>query len=50
MSGLIAQVATGHGTMLAFTDFLRVTHSFTDVCRSSLHASALDFIHLWPWN
>ncbi|CAI9564176.1 unnamed protein product [Staurois parvus] len=34
--------------MLEITEFLRATHSFTNVCRSSLHAWVLDFIHLWP--
>ncbi|CAI9572041.1 unnamed protein product [Staurois parvus] len=36
MDGLIAQVATYHGTMFEFTELLRATHSFTNVCRSSL--------------
>ena len=40
MTGLVAQVA--------FTELLRATHSFTNVCRSSLHAEVLEFIHLWP--
>ncbi|CAI9567970.1 unnamed protein product, partial [Staurois parvus] len=48
MDGLIAQVATYHGTRLEFTELLRAIHSFTNVCRSSLHAQVLDFIHLLP--
>ncbi|CAI9572042.1 unnamed protein product, partial [Staurois parvus] len=44
MDGLIAQVATYHSTTLEFTELLRVTHSFTNVCRNSLHALVLDFI------
>ncbi|CAI9559776.1 unnamed protein product [Staurois parvus] len=44
---LFAQGATYHGTTLEFTELLRETHSFTNVCRS-LHAWVLDFIHLWP--
>ncbi|CAI9604568.1 unnamed protein product [Staurois parvus] len=47
--GLIAQMATYHGTRFESTELLRVTHSFTNVCRSSLYAQMLDFIHLWPW-
>ncbi|CAI9616025.1 unnamed protein product [Staurois parvus] len=38
MGGLIAQVATFHCTTLEFTELLRATHSFTNVCRSSLRA------------
>ncbi|CAI9602449.1 unnamed protein product, partial [Staurois parvus] len=37
MDGLIAQVTTYHGTTLEFTELLRGTNSFTNVCRSSLH-------------
>ncbi|CAI9544220.1 unnamed protein product [Staurois parvus] len=33
MHGFIAQVATYHSTTLEFTELLRATHSFTDVCR-----------------
>ncbi|CAI9543672.1 unnamed protein product [Staurois parvus] len=33
---LIAKVAIYHGTTLEFTELLRVTHSFTNVCRSSV--------------
>lgn len=28
--------------------YMKVTHSFTNVCRNSLHAKVLDFIH-WSW-
>ncbi|CAI9588056.1 unnamed protein product [Staurois parvus] len=44
MDGLIAQVATYHDTPLEFIELLRATHSFTNVCRSSLHAEVLDFL------
>ncbi|CAI9615680.1 unnamed protein product, partial [Staurois parvus] len=37
MDGLIAQVGTYHGTTLEFTELLRVTYSFTIVCRSSVY-------------
>ena len=37
-TGFVAQVASYHSTMLEFTELLRVTHSFTNVCRNSLHA------------
>ncbi|CAI9562844.1 unnamed protein product, partial [Staurois parvus] len=36
MDGLIAQVTTYHSTTLEFTQLLRATRSFTNVCRSSL--------------
>ena len=35
--------------MLEFTGPVRVTHSLIYVCRNSLHAQVLAFIHLWPW-
>ena len=35
-----------HGTTLESTELLRAIRSFTDVCRSSLHAEVLGFIHL----
>ena len=38
MTGLVAQMASYHGTTLELTELLRAIHSFTDVCRSSLHA------------
>lgn len=34
------------GSKLEFADFLSVTHSFTNVCKNSLHALMLDFVHL----
>uniref|UniRef100_A0A3B4CVS3 RING-type domain-containing protein n=1 Tax=Pygocentrus nattereri TaxID=42514 RepID=A0A3B4CVS3_PYGNA len=34
----ISEVASDHGTTLEFTELLRETHSFTNVCRSSLQA------------
>ena len=49
MTGLVAQVASYHSTTLEFTGLLRVTFSSTNVCRNSLHAQVLPFIHLWPW-
>ncbi|CAI9615539.1 unnamed protein product [Staurois parvus] len=33
-----AQVATYHSTTLEFTELLRVTHFFTNICRSNLLA------------
>ncbi|CAI9616399.1 unnamed protein product [Staurois parvus] len=48
MDGLIAQVTTYHGTTLEFTELLRASHSFTNVCRSSLHIQVLNFMHLRP--
>ena len=48
MTGLVAQLASYHSTMLEFTELLRATHSFKNVCRNSLHAEVLAFIHLWP--
>ncbi|CAI9604570.1 unnamed protein product [Staurois parvus] len=36
--GLIAQVEPYHSITLEFTELLRATHSFSNVCRSSLHA------------
>jgi len=47
MTGL-AQVASYHGNTLEFTELLCATHSFINVCRSSLHAQVPEFIHLWP--
>ena len=35
MTGLVAQVASYHSTTLEFTELLRATHSFTNVCRNS---------------
>lgn len=49
MTGLIAQLASYHFATLEFTELLRATQSFTNVCRSSLHAYLLDFADLWPW-
>jgi len=43
MTGLVALVASYHSTMLEFTEILRATHSFTNVCRSNLHAEVLEF-------
>ena len=34
MTGLVAQVASYHCTMLELTELLRATHSFTDVCKT----------------
>lgn len=45
---LLHQVASYHRTILRFTEPLRATHTFTNVCRSSLNVEVLDFIHLWP--
>ena len=36
-------------TVPRWNELLRATQSFTNVCRSSLHAKVLEFIHLWPW-
>ncbi|CAI9576701.1 unnamed protein product, partial [Staurois parvus] len=41
MDGLIAEVATYHGTTLYFTELLRATHSLTNVCRSILYAYSI---------
>jgi len=52
MNGLLAQVATYHGTTLEFTELLRVTHSFTNVCRSDVclfDGCVCWFTQLWPW-
>jgi len=49
MTGLVAQMASYHGTRLELTELLRATRSLTNVCSSSLHASVLEFIYLWPW-
>ena len=43
-------MATYHGTTLEFTELLRATHSFTDVCRSSLHAFLYNCGHGSDWN
>lgn len=48
MTVLVAQMASYHGITLEFTKLLRATHSVANVCKSSLHAWVLDFIHLWP--
>lgn len=37
------QVASYQSTTLDFTEPLRTTDSFTNICRSSLHAWVLDF-------
>lgn len=47
-TGLVALVASCHSITMEFTSSW-VTFSFTNVCRSSLHAYVLEFIDLWPW-
>uniref|UniRef100_A0A8C5R0U7 Uncharacterized protein n=1 Tax=Leptobrachium leishanense TaxID=445787 RepID=A0A8C5R0U7_9ANUR len=37
-TGFVAQVASYHSSTLEFTELLRATHFFTNVCKNSLHA------------
>lgn len=39
-AGVVAHVASYHGTKLEFTELLRMTNYLTSFCRSSLHAGA----------
>lgn len=49
ITGLVAEVPSYHRTTLEFTELLRGSNSFKNVCRSCFHPKVIEFIHLLTW-